>query len=80
MERDHELARLLGEFAHTLGTDFSIERILDHLVQRVADVLPVTAAGVMVMRHDDLRFAAASNDAILAIQRVQQDAGEGPCL
>ena len=37
--------RVLVEFAHTLGTDFSIQGILDHLVLNIVDVLSVSGAG-----------------------------------
>lgn len=37
---------MLSEFARTTVTDFPIQQILDHLVRRIVDVLPITAAGV----------------------------------
>ena len=33
-----------------MATDFPSPGILDHLVQRIVDVLPVTAAGVTLIR------------------------------
>jgi hypothetical protein len=36
---DQQLAQVLVEFAHTLGTDFSVQPILDRLVHRVLDVV-----------------------------------------
>ncbi len=81
MNRDKQLAEVLVEFAHTLGTDFSVQTILDRLVQRVVDVLPITAAGVMVMGgNDELHFVAASNAKIQKIESLQNEYGEGPCL
>jgi len=78
---DQKLAQVLVDFAHTLGTDFTIQSILDRLVQRIVEVLPVTGAGVMVMReHDDLHFVAASNDTIHEIEWLQNKYDEGPCL
>ena len=38
-----KLSDVLGEFARTLATDFSIQKILDHLVERIVDLLPITA-------------------------------------
>jgi diguanylate cyclase (GGDEF)-like protein len=76
-----KLADLLADFAHNLGRDFRIQEILDHLVQRVVDVLSVTGAGVMLMGDaDELHFAAASNEGILEIETLQNELGEGPCL
>ena len=43
------LSAVLSEFARTLITDFPIQGILDHLVERIVDVLPVTAAGVTLI-------------------------------
>lgn len=78
---DQELAQVLVEFAHTLGTDFSIQKILDHLVSRIVDILPVTGAGVMLMGgHDELHFIAASNEVVTRIEGLQNELHEGPCL
>lgn len=78
---DRELAQVLVEFAHTLGSDFSIQKILDHLVLRIVDILPVTGAGVMLMGgHDELHFIAASNEVVTRIEGLQNELHEGPCL
>lgn len=75
------LSAVLVEFAHTLVTSYSIQEILDHLVDRAVQVLPVTGCGVMLMGDDrELHFAAASNDTILRIAALQIEFGEGPCL
>jgi len=81
MSRDARLAEVLVEFAHTLGTDFSLDAILDRLVQRVVELLPVTGAGVMLMEPDaELHFVAASNETIYEIEALQREFDEGPCL
>ena len=49
MVNEEKLSAVLSEFARTLITDFPIQGILDHLVERIVDVLPVTSAGVTVM-------------------------------
>ena len=49
MSDGDQLRDLLAEFAHTLAGDFKIQEILDHLVRRIVDVLPVTGSGVMLM-------------------------------
>ena len=71
---------MLAEFAHRLGTNFSIQKILDHLVRRVVDILPVTGAGVMLMGEAQVHFIAASNAMVLRIEGLQNELGEGPCL
>jgi diguanylate cyclase (GGDEF)-like protein len=81
MSREARLAEVLVEFAHTLGTDFSLDAILDRLVRRAVDLLPVTGAGVMLMEPDaELHFVAASNETIYEIEALQREFDEGPCL
>jgi diguanylate cyclase (GGDEF)-like protein len=78
---DRQLADVLSEFARTMATDFPIQGILDHLVLRIVDILPITGAGVTLISpttapHD----VAASDDAALCFERLQTEIGEGPCL
>ncbi len=81
MDRNEKLAEVLAEFAQNLNEGFRVQEILDHLVQKIVEMLPVTAAGVMVMGpNDDLHFVAASNDGIGEIETLQNELGEGPCL
>jgi len=64
LERDRQLTAVLVEFARTLVTDFPIQAILDHLVERIVDVLPITAAGVTLISPGvNPHYIAASNDA-----------------
>jgi sigma-B regulation protein RsbU (phosphoserine phosphatase) len=75
------LTTVLVEFARTLTADFSIQTILDHLVDRIVEVVPVTGAGVLLMDSDsEHHFVAASDDAILGVERLQMELQEGPCL
>jgi hypothetical protein len=46
---EDRLSAVLGEFARTMITDFPIQRILDRLVDRIVDVLPITSAGVTLI-------------------------------
>jgi len=46
VESEQQLSDVLSEFARTLVTDFPIQAILDHLVVRIVDVLPVSGAGL----------------------------------
>lgn len=78
---EQRLTAVLVEFARTLTADFSIQTILDRLVQRVVEVIPVDGAGVLLMDSDvEHHFVAASDDAILGIETLQMDLQEGPCL
>jgi diguanylate cyclase (GGDEF)-like protein len=79
--KSEALARVLAEFAERLVQGFEIQQILDHLVQRIVEILPVTGAGVMLMGPSgDLHFAAASNEEILQVETLQNLLAEGPCL
>src|SRR3954468_15426749 len=74
-----QLSKVLSEFARTLGTDFSIQTILDQLVLRVVDVLPISGAGVALMAPEALpRYVAASDERSLRCERLQVRIGAGP--
>jgi diguanylate cyclase (GGDEF)-like protein len=76
-----ELADVLSEFARTMLKDFPIQGILDHLVQRIVRIMPVSAAGVTLIAPGlEPRYIAASNDAALRYEQLQTELGEGPCL
>jgi diguanylate cyclase (GGDEF)-like protein len=76
-----ELADVLSEFARTMVTNFPIQGILDHLVRRIVDIMPITAAGVTLITPGlDPRYVAASNPAALRYEKLQSEIGQGPCL
>src|SRR6202522_1362633 len=62
-------------------TDFPIQGILERLVGRIVDILPITAAGVtLISPITDPRYVAASDEAALRYEQLQTELGEGPCL
>jgi diguanylate cyclase (GGDEF)-like protein len=76
-----KLSTVLGEFARTLTTDFPIQGILDHLIKRVVEVLPVTSAGVtLIVEGSAPRYVSGSDSSALRFERLQTHIGEGPCL
>jgi diguanylate cyclase (GGDEF)-like protein len=76
-----QLSDVLGEFAHTMVTDFPIQEILDRLVRRIVDVLPVTAAGLTVISPGvEPRYVAASDEAALRYEKLQSELRDGPSL
>ncbi|HET7407779.1 MAG TPA: GAF domain-containing SpoIIE family protein phosphatase [Mycobacteriales bacterium] len=78
---EQRLASVLVEFARTLTGDFSIQTILDHLVDHVVEVIPVDGAGVLLMDSDtEHHFVAASDDVILGVEGLQMELQQGPCL
>jgi len=81
MATDRQLADVLSEFARTMATDFPIQGILDHLVQRIVDILPITGAGVTIVSPTTTPYdVAASDDTALRFVRLQTEIGDGPCL
>lgn len=80
MTSNDSLAALLSEFAHTMVTDFPIQSILDRLVDRIVDSLPITGAGVTLISPGLVpHYIAASDDDALHFERLQTELREGPC-
>jgi diguanylate cyclase (GGDEF)-like protein len=76
-----DLSDVLSEFARTMVTDFPIQGILDHLVKRIVDIMPVTGVGVTLIAPGLApRYVAASDPSALRYEKLQTDLGEGPCL
>jgi diguanylate cyclase (GGDEF)-like protein len=81
VELEVRLSEVLSEFARTLVTDFPIQAILDHLVGRIVDVLPITAAGVtLISPGSDPHYIAASDESALRFEKLQTELGQGPCV
>jgi diguanylate cyclase (GGDEF)-like protein len=81
MPRERQLSELLSEFALTMVTDFAIQGILERLVGRMVEILPVTGAGVsLISPVTDPQYVAASDEAALRFEQLQSELGEGPCL
>lgn len=79
---DHEkLAVVLADFARNLLTEFPVQAILDRLVDRIVQILPITAAGVTLIANDvDPHYISASSDDALRFEQLQSKLGEGPCV
>lgn len=76
-----QLADVMSEFASTMLTDFAIQAILDHLVGRIVDILPINSAGVTLIEPgEDPHYVAASDDNALQYEKLQTELDEGPCL
>jgi diguanylate cyclase (GGDEF)-like protein len=81
MSSEAKLSGVLTEFAHTMVTDFPIQAILDHLVERIVDLMPITGAGVTLISPGEVpRYVAASDDLALRFEELQTELAEGPCL
>jgi len=76
-----KLSSVLAEFARTMVTDFPIQTILDRLVVRIVDVLPVDAAGVTLIQPGEAPlYVAASDESARRFEQLQTELDEGPCL
>ncbi len=81
VDQEKRLSDVLSEFARTMLTDFPIQSILDHLVERIVDVLPISSAGVtLISPGREPHYIAASDDSALRYERLQSELGEGPCI
>ena len=81
MASDNQLSEVLSEFARTMVTDFPVQAILDHLVERIVDIMPITAAGVTLISPGvQPRYIAAANGSALQFEKLQTELDEGPCL
>lgn len=81
MIAEHRLADVLSEFARTVVTDFPIRAILDHLVARIVELLPIDGAGVtLISLVEGPREIAASDEAAMRFEQLQSHLGEGPCV
>jgi diguanylate cyclase (GGDEF)-like protein len=81
MPSDQQLSAVLSEFARTLVTDFPIQTILDQVVERIVDVLPISAAGVtLISPGSNPHYVAASDESALRFEELQTEIGDGPCL
>ncbi len=78
MASERQLSEMLGEFARTMLTGLAIPDILDRLVERTVDILPIGAAGVTVFPvGSQSRYIAASETA-LRFEQLQSELGQGP--
>ncbi len=81
MVEEQTLSAVLTDFARTMITDFPIQGILDHLVGRIVEILPVSAAGVTLISPGAApRYIAASDESAMRYERLQTSMAQGPCL
>jgi diguanylate cyclase (GGDEF)-like protein len=79
MVDEHTVTGVLVDFAQAMLTDSPIQSILDRLVVRIVDVLPVDGAGVTLMAPGmEPDYLAASDEVSLRMERLQALLG-GPC-
>ena len=62
MTKKQTLSATLTEFAHTLSTDFPVDKVLDTLVAQVVALLPVTSAAVSLLPRAGAFYCVAVSD------------------
>jgi diguanylate cyclase (GGDEF)-like protein len=78
---ERQLSEVLSEFARTMLTDFPIQGILDQLVLRIVEIMPITGAGVtLISETTSPHYVAASDESALRFEELQTVLDEGPCI
>jgi diguanylate cyclase (GGDEF)-like protein len=78
---ERQLSEVLSDFARTILTDFPIQGILDQLVCRIVEIMPITGAGVtLISETTSPHYVAASDEAALRFEELQTVLDEGPCI
>ena len=78
---ERQLSDVLSEFARTMLTEFPIQGILEHLVRRIVEIMPITGAGVtLISDTTSPHYVAASDQAALKYEKLQTVLDEGPCV
>jgi diguanylate cyclase (GGDEF)-like protein len=81
MPSEQQLSGVLSEFARTMLTDFPIQAILDTLVKRILEIMPIVGAGVtLISPGASPRYIAASDPLALRFEELQSELAEGPCV
>ncbi len=64
-----------------MATEFPIQGILDELVERIVEMLPIDAAGVtLISPPSHPHLIAASDESAMRFEQLQSDLGAGPCV
>lgn len=80
-KRELRVARTFVALADTLVTDFDFAKTLDTLVERVVELLPVSAAAVMLVAADDtLEVMTGSSRRAELLELFAAQTQDGPCV
>lgn len=81
MTREQRLARTFVDLADSLVDRFDVVDLLTLLTERCVELLPVSAAGLLLRDGTGaLRLMAATSEALEVVELFQLQNDEGPCL
>jgi GAF domain-containing protein len=79
--REGRSVRACVEFSDQLVNDFDVVEFLTLVCQRLVKVMEVSAAGAVVTdRHGRLQLGTASTGRVMALQTLQVQRRQGPCV
>lgn len=73
-------AEVLVEFAQGLAENRSVEAVLQSLGDFCTELLPVDGVGVLLVEESELTVATTNSPEGDAIERLEVELGEGPCM
>jgi len=81
IQRETEMLQTFARLADTLVDDFDVLDLMQTLVEACTDLLPVTAAGILLLADDgQLELAASTSEANRIVESMQLSAEAGPCI
>jgi GAF domain-containing protein len=72
------LTHAVSQFARTLARGSAVSEVLNDLAARMTAVLGIAGAGVSVLESGQFRFAAASDERSVGLERAQEASQAGP--
>jgi GAF domain-containing protein len=81
MADEGQLLAALRRYARSMSSDYDLSDVLYRLTDDVTTVLGIAGAGIALADEEArLRYATASSDDVVALEQVQEEHQEGPCM
>ena len=80
MTEPRALTETLVRFARTLTAGYDVSDVLHDLTGMVTGALGITGAGVSLRYDHDLKFVTADDESVVALERLQEQLRQGPCI
>lgn len=79
-DKDRDIAQALVEFAQGLYDSRSVEAVLQDLGNFCTRLLPVDGVGILLLEDGDLTVATTNSPEGEAIENLEVELAEGPCV